>query len=78
VEKDAALERRFQPVLVDEPTVEESVGILFGLRTATRRTTRSASPTRRIVAAAQLGDRYITDRYLPDKAIDLLDEAAAR
>jgi len=77
VEKDAALERRFQPVLVDEPTVDESVGILFGLRDRYEAHHKVRISDEAIVAAAQLGDRYISDRYLPDKAIDLLDEAAA-
>jgi len=77
VEKDAALERRFQPVLVDEPTVDESVGILFGLRDRYEAHHKVRISDDAIVAAVQLGDRYITDRYLPDKAIDLLDEAAA-
>jgi ATP-dependent Clp protease ATP-binding subunit ClpB len=78
IEKDAALERRFQPVLVDEPTVEESISILRGLRERYEvhhgvRITDSA-----LVAAATLSQRYITDRFLPDKAIDLVDEAASR
>jgi ATP-dependent Clp protease ATP-binding subunit ClpB len=78
VEKDAALERRFQPVLVDQPTVEETISILRGLRERYEvhhgvRITDSA-----LVAAATLSDRYITDRFLPDKAIDLVDEAASR
>ena len=78
IEKDAALERRFQPVLVDEPTVEETIAILRGLRERYEvhhgvRITDSA-----LVAAATLSDRYITDRFLPDKAIDLVDEAASR
>ncbi len=78
VEKDAALERRFQPVLVDEPTVEDTVSILRGLKERYEvhhgvRITDGA-----IVAAAQLSDRYITDRFLPDKAIDLVDEAASK
>src|SRR5438128_268957 len=78
IEKDAALERRFQPVLVDEPTVEESISILRGLRERYEvhhgvRITDSA-----LVAAATLSHRYITDRFLPDKAIDLVDEAASR
>src|ERR671916_425232 len=77
VEKDAALERRFQPVLVDEPTVDESVGILFGLRDRYEAHHKVRISDEAIIAAAHLGDRYITDRYLPDKAIDLLDEAAA-
>jgi ATP-dependent Clp protease ATP-binding subunit ClpC len=77
VEKDPALERRFQPVLVDEPTVDETVAILFGLRDRYEAHHRVKITEEAIVAAAQLGDRYITDRFLPDKAIDLLDEAAA-
>ena len=77
VEKDPALERRFQPVLVSEPTVDEAVGILFGLRDRYEAHHRVRISDEAIFAAAQLGDRYITDRYLPDKAIDLLDEAAA-
>src|SRR5215210_3088002 len=77
VEKDPALERRFQPVLVDEPTVDETVAILFGLRDRYEAHHRVRISDEAIIAAAQLGDRYITDRFLPDKAIDLLDEAAA-
>jgi ATP-dependent Clp protease ATP-binding subunit ClpC len=77
VEKDQALERRFQPVLVSEPTVDESVTILFGLRDRYEAHHRVRISDEAIIAAAQLSDRYITDRYLPDKAIDLLDEAAA-
>ena len=78
VEKDAALARRFQPVFVSEPTVEDTVSILRGLKEKYEqhhgvRITNSA-----IVAAATLSNRYITDRFLPDKAIDLVDEAAAR
>jgi ATP-dependent Clp protease ATP-binding subunit ClpC len=77
IEKDAALERRFQPVLVSEPTAEETVGILFGLRDRYEAHHRVKISDEAIVAAAELSDRYITDRFLPDKAIDLLDEAAA-
>src|ERR671917_290482 len=77
VEKDPALERRFQPILVGEPTVDETVGILFGLRDRYEAHHRVGISDDALIAAAQLGDRYITDRYLPDKAIDLLDEAAA-
>lgn len=78
VEKDAALERRFQPVFVDAPSVEDSVGILRGLKERYEvhhgvRITDSA-----LVAAAVLSDRYITGRFLPDKAIDLIDESASR
>ena len=77
VEKDPALERRFQPVLVGEPTVDEAIGILFGLRDRYEAHHRVHISDDAIIAATQLGDRYITDRNLPDKAIDLLDEAAA-
>src|ERR671917_322018 len=77
VEKDPALERRFQPVLVSEPTVDEAVAILFGLRDRYEAHHRVKITDEAIIAAAQLGDRYIADRFLPDKAIDLLDEAAA-
>lgn len=78
IEKDAALERRFQPVLIAEPTVEDAISILRGLKERYEvhhgvRITDAA-----IVAAAQLSDRYISDRFLPDKAIDLIDEAASR
>ena len=78
VEKDAALARRFQPIFVDEPSVEDSISILRGIKEKYElhhgvRITDSA-----IVAAATLSNRYITDRFLPDKAIDLMDEAAAR
>ncbi|HSL00327.1 MAG TPA: ATP-dependent Clp protease ATP-binding subunit [Rubrobacteraceae bacterium] len=77
IEKDAALERRFQPVLVSEPTADETVGILFGLRDRYEAHHRVKISDEALVAAAELSDRYITDRFLPDKAIDLLDEAAA-
>ncbi|HZC19320.1 MAG TPA: ATP-dependent Clp protease ATP-binding subunit, partial [Rubrobacteraceae bacterium] len=77
VEKDPALERRFQPVLVDEPTVDETVAILFGLKDRYEAHHRVRISDEALIAAAQFGDRYITDRFLPDKAIDLLDEAAA-
>jgi ATP-dependent Clp protease ATP-binding subunit ClpB len=78
VEKDAALERRFQPVVVEPPTVEDTVSILRGLkeRYETHHGVRITDSA--IVAAAVLSDRYIADRFLPDKAIDLIDEAAAR
>ncbi|HMV11706.1 MAG TPA: ATP-dependent chaperone ClpB [Nitrosomonas sp.] len=78
VEKDAALERRFQKVLVDEPTVEATIAILRGLqeRYELHHGVDITDPA--IVAAAELSHRYITDRFLPDKAIDLIDEAAAR
>ncbi|MBA2781834.1 MAG: ATP-dependent Clp protease ATP-binding subunit, partial [Rubrobacteraceae bacterium] len=77
VEKDPALERRFQPVLVDEPTVEETVSILFGLRDRYEAHHRVRVSDEAVESAATLANRYIMDRYLPDKAIDLLDEAAA-
>ncbi len=78
IEKDAALERRFQPVLVDEPTVEDSITILRGLkeRYEVFHGVKIADPA--IIAAATLSHRYITDRFLPDKAIDLVDEACAQ
>jgi ATP-dependent Clp protease ATP-binding subunit ClpB len=78
IEKDAALERRFQKVLVDEPTVESTIAILRGLqeRYELHHGVDITDPA--IVAAAELSNRYITDRFLPDKAIDLIDEAAAR
>ena len=78
IEKDAALERRFQPIQVDEPTIEETVQILEGLRDryeAHHRVTITDDATQ---AAAELSNRYITDRFLPDKAIDLIDEAGSR
>jgi ATP-dependent Clp protease ATP-binding subunit ClpC len=77
IEKDPALERRFQPVLVDEPTVEETTEILFGLRDRYEAHHRVRVSDEAIHASAELADRYITDRFMPDKAIDLLDEAAA-
>jgi ATP-dependent Clp protease ATP-binding subunit ClpB len=78
VEKDPALERRFQPVYVDEPSVEETISILRGLkeRYEVHHGVRITDPA--VIAAATLSNRYITDRHLPDKAIDLIDEAAAR
>jgi ATP-dependent Clp protease ATP-binding subunit ClpB len=78
IEKDAALERRFQPVYVGEPSVEDTVSILRGLkqRYETHHGVRITDSA--LVAAAQLSNRYITDRFLPDKAIDLVDEAASR
>jgi len=77
IEKDPALERRFQPVLLDEPTVDETVQILFGLRDRYEAHHKVNISDEALIAAAQLSDRYINDRFLPDKAIDLLDEAAA-
>src|SRR4051794_10646886 len=78
IEKDAALERRFQPIMVGEPTVEDAIAILRGLkeRYETHHDVRIADSA--IVAAATLSDRYIADRFLPDKAIDLIDESASR
>jgi len=78
IEKDAALERRFQKVLVEEPSIDDTISILRGLKERYEvhhgvRITDSA-----IVAAEQLSSRYITDRFLPDKAIDLVDEAASK
>ncbi|MGW0119694.1 ATP-dependent Clp protease ATP-binding subunit [Streptomyces sp. NPDC003327] len=78
VEKDAALERRFQPVLVPEPTVEETVQILEGLRDAYEAHHQVRFADGALAAAAELSDRYIGDRFLPDKAIDLMDQAGAR
>ncbi len=78
IEKDAALERRFQPIIVGEPTKEEAVLILKGLRDKYEAHHRVKIIDEAINAAVNLSDRYITDRYLPDKAIDLIDEAAAK
>jgi len=78
VEKDAALERRFQPIQVNEPTVPHTIDILKGLRDRYENHHRVTITDGAIVAAANLADRYINDRFLPDKAIDLLDEAGAR
>jgi ATP-dependent Clp protease ATP-binding subunit ClpB len=78
IEKDAALERRFQKVLVDEPSVESTIAILRGLQEKYELHHQVEITDPAIVAAAELSHRYITDRFLPDKAIDLIDEAAAR
>jgi len=78
IEKDSALERRFQPIKVGEPTVEEAIGILSGLRDRYEAHHRVKITDEAIEAAARLSDRYISDRFLPDKAIDLMDEAASR
>ena len=78
IEKDAALERRFQPVKVEEPSVEETVEILKGLRDRYEAHHRVIITDDAIKSAAELADRYISDRFLPDKAIDLVDEAGAR
>ncbi|RMH50944.1 MAG: ATP-dependent Clp protease ATP-binding subunit [Alphaproteobacteria bacterium] len=78
IEKDAALERRFQPVYVDEPTIAQTIMILRGLRDTLEAHHKVTITDEAIVAAAELSDRYITGRFLPDKAIDLIDQAAAR
>ncbi|BBD61154.1 UvrB/UvrC protein [Nostoc sp. HK-01] len=78
IERDAALERRFQPILVGEPSVEETIQILYGLRGAYEQHHKVEITDAAVLAAAQLSDRYISDRFLPDKAIDLIDEAGSR
>ena len=78
IEKDAALERRFQPIMVEAPSTEETVEILKGLRDKYESHHGVSIPDDAIIAAVSLSDRYITDRFLPDKAIDLIDEAASR
>ena len=78
LEKDAALERRFQPIKVEEPTVAHTIEILKGLRDRYEAHHRVTITDQAIVAAANLADRYISDRHLPDKAIDLIDEAGSR
>ena len=78
IEKDAALERRFQPVMVGEPTVEDTIGILRGLKERYEEHHQVRIQDSALVAAATLSHRYITDRFLPDKAIDLIDESASR
>jgi len=78
IEKDAALERRFQPILVEEPTVEESIQIMKGLRDKFEAHHKIKITDEAIEAAARLSERYITDRFLPDKAIDLMDEACSK
>lgn len=78
IEKDAALERRFQPVMVEEPSVDDTISILEGLRDRYESHHRVKISDDALVAAARLSSRYITERFLPDKAIDLIDEAAAR
>ena len=77
IEKDAALERRFQPVLVDEPSVEDAISILRGLQERLEVFHGVKIPDNALVAAVTLSHRYISDRFLPDKAIDLVDEACA-
>ena len=78
VEKDAALARRFQPVMVEEPTVEDTISILRGLKEKYEQHHKVRVSDSALVSAAMLSNRYITDRFLPDKAIDLVDESAAR
>ncbi|HEY4603442.1 MAG TPA: ATP-dependent Clp protease ATP-binding subunit, partial [Blastococcus sp.] len=78
IEKDAALERRFQPILVAEPSVEDTVEILRGLRDRYEAHHQVRFTDEAVVAAVELSDRYVTDRHLPDKAIDLIDQAGAR
>ena len=78
IEKDAALARRFQPILVPEPTVDDTVTILRGLRDRYEAHHQVRYTDEALVAAVELSDRYITDRFLPDKAIDLIDQAGAR
>jgi ATP-dependent Clp protease ATP-binding subunit ClpC len=78
IERDAALERRFQPIMVGEPSVDETIEILHGLRTTYEQHHRVKITDIALEAAAQLSDRYISDRFLPDKAIDLIDEAGSR
>ncbi|MFJ7935208.1 ATP-dependent protease ATP-binding subunit ClpC [Sporosarcina sp. NPDC096371] len=78
IEKDAALERRFQPIQVDEPTVEETVQIIYGLRDRYEAHHRVKITDAAVEAAAKMSDRYISDRFLPDKAIDLIDEAGSK
>ena len=78
IEKDAALERRFQPVIVDQPSVEDTISILRGLRERYEIHHGVRLKDSALVAAAVLSNRYIPDRFLPDKAIDLVDEAASK
>src|SRR5699024_11515699 len=77
IEKDSALERRFQPIMIEEPTVEDTIKILEGLRDKYEAHHRVKIQDEALKAASELSHRYITDRYLPDKAIDLIDEAAS-
>jgi ATP-dependent Clp protease ATP-binding subunit ClpC len=78
IERDAALERRFQPIMVGEPSVQETIEILYGLRSVYEQHHRVTISDQALEAAATLSDRYISDRFLPDKAIDLIDEAGSR
>jgi len=78
IEKDAALERRFQPVMVNEPSIDETIEILYGLRDRYERHHKLIISDEAVTAAAKLADQYIADRFLPDKAIDLIDEAGSK
>jgi len=78
IERDAALERRFQPVTVDQPSVEDTISILWGLRDRYESYHKLKISDEALVASARLADRYISDRFLPDKAIDLMDEASSK
>ncbi|MBO0351808.1 ATP-dependent Clp protease ATP-binding subunit, partial [Phormidium pseudopriestleyi FRX01] len=78
IERDAALERRFQPVIIGEPTIQETIEILQGIRVRYEEHHKLTISDEALVAAAKLSERYITDRFLPDKAIDLIDEAGSR
>lgn len=78
IEKDGALERRFQPIIIDPPTVDEAIEILRGIRKHYEEHHKIVIPDDALVSAAKLSERYITDRFLPDKAIDVIDEAGAR
>jgi ATP-dependent Clp protease ATP-binding subunit ClpC len=78
IEKDGALERRFQPIIIDPPSVDEAIEILKGLRKHYEEHHKIIIPDETLIAAARLSERYITDRFLPDKAIDVIDEAGAR
>ncbi|MDB9318801.1 ATP-dependent Clp protease ATP-binding subunit [Nodularia spumigena] len=78
IERDAALERRFQSIMIGEPSVQETIEILYGLRGAYEQHHKVHISDEAVVAAAELSDRYISDRFLPDKAIDLIDEAGSR
>lgn len=78
VEKDPALERRFQPIIIDEPSVEDTIQIMMGLRSKYEEHHKLKISDEAIIAAAQLSHKYITDRFLPDKAIDIIDEASSK
>ncbi|MGH7448966.1 MAG: ATP-dependent Clp protease ATP-binding subunit, partial [Longimicrobiales bacterium] len=78
IEKDGALERRFQPIIIDPPTIDESIEILKGIRKHYEDHHKIVIPDETLISAARLSERYITDRFLPDKAIDVIDEAGAR